>query len=78
MRLHHIRKIKSIDIDEFKGDITRSGLIDREGSLDELVGAYNSVLSDLLNKHAPLKKRVITVHPDTKWMNNEIKEAKSQ
>ena len=33
------RKIKSINIDEFKGDITRSGLLEREGSLDELVGA---------------------------------------
>jgi hypothetical protein len=33
-------------------------------------------MASILNKHAPLKKRVITIHPDAPWINDNIKEKK--
>ena len=39
---------------------------------------YNSVLSELLNKHAPLKSINIKVRPDAPWYTGEIKAAKRE
>ena len=33
-------------------------------------------MTSLLDKHAPLQKKTITVRPRVPWFNNEIKEAK--
>ena len=37
---------------------------------------YDSVLSSILNKHAPLRKRVIAIRPSAPWYIEEIKEQK--
>ena len=37
---------------------------------------YDSVLSSILNKHAPLRKRVIAIRPRAPWYIEEIKEQK--
>ena len=68
------RKIKSIEASCFSSDILKSGLYhDPEISLDGLVRQYNSTLSDLLNNHAPLKrKKLITIRPAAPWMNEDI------
>ena len=44
--------------------------------VDEAVEVYNTVLSELLDKHAPLKTRSVAVRTPQPWMNNEIKEMK--
>ena len=72
------RKIKAIDINKFKSDIIESGLPNLKGDTDTLVESYNHVLGNLLDKHAPLKKRVITIHPDGEWMNDEIKNVRRE
>ena len=46
--------------------------------VDVVVEKYNSTLSDILDKHAPLKTRTVTVHPDAPWINDEIKDKKRQ
>ena len=33
-------------------------------------------MTSLLDKHAPLQKKIITVRPRVPWFKNEIKEAK--
>ena len=49
------RKIKAIDINAFKEDLKQSALCCEEPrELDDLVSCYNSVCSDLLDKHAPI------------------------
>ena len=69
------RKKQSINIDELKKDIVKSGLLAMQGTVDELVDTYNTVLSETLERHAPLK----TCHyhsPRGKKMNDEIKQPK--
>ena len=41
--------------------------------LHQLVSLYNSVLATILNKHAPVRRRVITIRPAAPWYTEEIK-----
>ena len=45
-------------------------------SIADLVSCYNTTLSGLLDKHALLFKKTITVHPRLPWFNVTVKEAK--
>ncbi|XP_006823245.1 uncharacterized protein LOC100368499 [Saccoglossus kowalevskii] len=45
--------------------------------LNSAVTTYNSAVPCLLNKHAPIKKRIITIRPDTKWYTAELNQAKN-
>ena len=53
------RKIKSINPEEFKCDLAKFSktFVSLDEPLDRLVHEYNTTLTDILNKHAPLKKR---------------------
>ena len=56
------RKLKSINVDSFCNDIqASSSLNDSSGTLDEITTRYVSALNDLVDKHAPLLQRTITV-----------------
>ena len=76
-KIIHYRKLKSINIDAFKLDIVQSGLPSfQDRNLDTVISKYNSTLSSILDKHAPLKKCIIHVHPDAPWIDETIKEQK--
>ena len=49
---------------------------DPPDALTDLVSCYGSTMTSLLDKHAPLQKKTITVRPRVPWFNNEIEEAK--
>jgi exonuclease III len=71
------RKIKAINIDSFCEDIKASTLGNPINTdVSTLVNDYNRVLSELLNKHAPLKERNFTIRKDSPWFTDEIAEAK--
>ena len=71
MRLY--RKIRSIDQAAFNGDIQASDLIHSPANtLAKLVDQYNSTLSELVDRHAPLKRSVLTERPDISWMDEDI------
>ena len=72
------RNIKKIDLDSFRRDIANSPLSkpDEFDDVGKLVSTYNKVLSDILDKHAPLNERVFTIRPDAPWFTSEIAEAK--
>ena len=71
------RETKAIDIESFKDDLRKSRLCqDPPDALTDLVFCYGSTMTSLLDKHAPLQKKTITVRPRVPWFNNEIKEAK--
>lgn len=58
------RKLRSIDIPEMRADIVNSSLVLVEvDDVTVLVDWYNSVLWSLLDKHAPLIERVVTLRP---------------
>ena len=67
------RKIRSIDQAAFNSDIQASDLIRSLAStLAKLVDQYNSTLSELVGRHVPLKRSVLTERPDISWMNEDI------
>ena len=73
------RKLKSIDIGKLREDIENSPLADPvsvSGDLDDLICQYNTVLSELLEKHAPLKKHMVTLRPAALWYTDAIRTEK--
>ncbi|CAB4010661.1 Hypothetical predicted protein, partial [Paramuricea clavata] len=71
------RKIKDIDRELFRRDLRASRLCQNPPeSIVDLVTCYNTTLSGLLDKHAPLKEKTITVRPRVPWFNVMVKEAK--
>jgi hypothetical protein len=65
---HSFRRIKSINIHSFILDILSSTLITRPPSnLSDLVDCYNSTLSSLLNKHAPVITKTLRFKPSNPW-----------
>lgn len=75
------RKLKCIDIASVSAAISASTLCTSETStlsLDEQVQLYNTELSVILDKLAPLKTRTITIRPEAVWYNNSIREAKQR
>ena len=47
-------------------------------SVSALVDCYESTLSGLLEKHAPIKKRVVTIRPAAPWYNDQIRTEKQK
>ena len=57
--LHSFRRLHSIDIGSFLTDLKSSQLIsDPPKSLGPLLSAYNTTLSSLLDKHAPIVNKL--------------------
>ena len=44
-------------------------------SVDKMLDSFNSTLSTILNKHAPLKKIRVKTQPHP-WYNEDIKDAR--
>ena len=62
-----------IDIPSFIADLKSSSLFSHENiPLHTFVDQYNSVLEELLNKHAPLKEKVVVERPtQQQWITEE-------
>ena len=68
------RKIKSIDLDRFREDLRSSELCNKiYPSLDDMVSGYDSSLSSILDKHAPLKTKTLVCRRRVPWFNSDIK-----
>jgi len=62
------RCFKSISVSKFTRDILHSRLITHPSlNLSDLVDAYNSTLTFLIDIHAPLKTKNIRAKPINKW-----------
>ena len=48
----------------------------RERSVVNVVKLYNSELSSIIDKHAPLKSKNIILRPNTEWYSDELRAAK--
>ena len=46
-------------------------------NVDELINEYNSVLSELLDKHASLIRCTVTGHLEAPWITETIKKQKT-
>ena len=45
-------------------------------SIDTLSDCFNMTLTDILDKHAPLKTRIMITRPKIPWFNDDIKQLK--
>ena len=71
------RKYRNIVIDDLKNDILNSNALQNpKGSIDELVETYNTQLSAIIDKHAPVQSKTIIMRPNTKWYTEELRTAK--
>ena len=71
------RKIKDTDREKLQVDLLLSKLCQNTAdTLDELVNSYNTTLAQALDRHAPLRTKVIRSRPLVPWFNEEIKAAR--
>ena len=62
---------------QFRADILASPLLTKfSGSTDELVKRYITGISALINTHAPLIHRTITLRPNAPWYTETVRDAK--
>jgi len=62
------RRIRSIDVDKFMSDLSSEPLIiNPPSTLSHLIGSYDSTLTRLLDKHAPLISKPIQSRPSNPW-----------
>ena len=71
------RKLKTLDLTEFKDDIARIDLFD-DADPEKLVDLYNNTLRLLLDRHAPIMSKKVLFQPKVPWINSDIIKAKSQ
>ena len=71
-------KLKNIDIAKFSADIASSMLCASVNwdNIDALSDCFNMTLTDILDKHAPLKTRITINRPKISWFNDDIKQLK--
>ena len=70
--------LKSSSISKLNRDIWNSKLITHPPTnLSRLVDSYNSTLSSLLDKHAPLKTKTIRAKPPNPWFTPALSKLKS-
>ena len=69
------RNYKGIDMQSLKKDITSSfenAAVSKVLNLDMLVTSYDEILSDIIDKYAPLKTKFVQVRPKAPWMTSEV------
>ena len=75
---HFFRCIKSINLNNFIRDVRTSRLITHPPTnLSDLVECYNLTLSNILNKHAPLKSKLLRPKPSNPWFTPALQKLKS-
>jgi hypothetical protein len=58
-------------------DLNTSKILqNREGSVVNVVKLYNSELSSIIDRHAPLASKNIILRPSTEWYSDELRAAK--
>ena len=71
------RNLNAIDIDAFKQDILDSPLCtDPANNATDSVSQYNDELRKILDRHAPLKMKIINPKPPNPWLTPGILQAK--
>ena len=71
------RRYRAINIPTFIHDLTLAlDIIDLAGTACELVTQYNTMVAKLMEKHAPIIEKRITLRPNSPWFNEDLHVAK--
>ena len=69
--------MKQIDIDQFCNDVSKSPTLNNiQGTVNELVDRYSLGLIALLDKHAPIIQRVVSVRRHAPWYTESLRDTK--
>ena len=72
------RNIKSINFEDFEKDLENLHLPSViQDDIDSASEVYNNRLSNLLDKHAPCSSKTVTVRPNKKWFNSNLRQART-
>ena len=67
------RKLRSVNTDAFRQDILSSELLSTNSSyLTSLCSRHDDVISAIVDKHAPLVTKTITVRPNSPWYTDDM------
>ncbi|XP_048578379.1 uncharacterized protein LOC125560618 [Nematostella vectensis] len=73
----NFRKLRSVDIDQLSEDLLNSELFqNQQVNINNLVIKYDNTLKALLDKHAPLKAKLVTIRPKAAWYTPEVSKEK--
>ena len=73
------RKYRDIIVEDLINDLNTSAVLrNPKGSSEELVKVYNSEVQNIIDKHAPLQRKVILLRPNTQWYTDELHAAKRE
>ena len=73
------RKLRSVNTKILASDIQNSLLVAApKVTLDELVEQYNATLKSIVDVHAPVKTRWLTIRPHAPWNNDELRAEKRE
>ncbi|XP_028519056.1 uncharacterized protein LOC114576505 [Exaiptasia diaphana] len=77
--LVNYRKLRSVNTKNLESDIQNSLLVAApKVTLDELVEQYNATLKSIVDVHAPVKTRWLTIRPHAPWYNDELRAEKRE
>ena len=74
----HHRNLKSIDIDLFRNELTDTLNQLNQSDFGAKIDFYNTQLRALLDKHAPLKKKMVKIVPNAPWFDAEYRELRKK
>ncbi len=73
------RNYKGIDLDAFTCDIRGLDMLNTTNrSVDELTHNFISSLATLIDTHAPIITKTVTLHPNSPWYNDNTRDAKKE
>ena len=73
------RSFRSIDSDLFAADLVGLDLFtDPATTIDGLINQYNDGIRSLIEKHAPLKEKLVVQRPANPWMSEDVRARKRE
>ena len=72
------RPISSIDIDEFRTKLEPLRNVDEFDDVNELLNLYESVVTNALDKLAPVQSKLVIDRPRAPWYSEELSETRKQ
>ena len=77
-RVVSFRPLRNINVNDFNSDLIKLSHDGEQHSVEDMVDVYNRDLTSLIDKHAPLQRKVISLRPHAPWYNDQLKEAKRE